>query len=383
MLRKILLTPYYLILKIRHALYDNGVWKVHTCKVPTICVGNIAAGGTGKTPHTEMILNTLLQSQECKNKHIAVLSRGHKRSSPGFQQVEEDGTAYFYGDEPLQIKRKFPDVTVAVDRSRIEGCNFLCNPETLKTSRKGRKCKAKEIPPSDIIVLDDAFQYRDLRAHFNIVLVDYSRPVNKDCLLPFGRLRDLPERLHFADIIIVTKCPAYIEDRSKLSRVRSLGIKDFDLNTCQGVDKKGKSITVLFTRIDYCPIKPIYPEGEHRYAYSQKLILFSGIAKDTPLRRFLSDRYQVVKRFNFADHHKYSWFDIHRIMSAAKSIPTAVIVTTEKDSQRVINYKKMPLYLKERLFQIPIKVSFCSDHEKEIFESTLMKSLREFHSDSE
>lgn len=145
MLERILLAPYYLTLKIRHALYDSGVFEVHTCKVPTICVGNIAAGGTGKTPHTEMILRTLLSSEKWHNHHIAVLSRGHKRKSNGFQQILVNDSAAFAGDEPLQIKRKFPEVTVAVDRTRVEGCDFLLHPETVKTSRKARKCEHKDI----------------------------------------------------------------------------------------------------------------------------------------------------------------------------------------------------------------------------------------------
>lgn len=381
MFRKIILAPYKLILKIRHALYDSGVWKVYSCKVPTICIGNIAAGGTGKTPHTEMILSTLLKSDDWGWKNIAVLSRGHKRSSGGFQQVVKEGSAYFYGDEPLQIKKKFPSVTVAVDRSRLEGCDFLCHPEKLNETKRGRRCKEKILPPAEIIVLDDAFQYRNLKAHINIVLADYNRPVNKDFLLPFGRLRDLPERLHYADIIIVTKCPAYMENWEKLEWVKSLGISGYDLESCQGKDIKGKKITVLFTGINYCPLEPVYPEGDYRYIYSKKLILFSGIAKDTPLRSFLSDKYQIVKRFNFPDHHKYSVFDIRRIMQATKNFPTAVVTTTEKDSQRVVNYKKVPLALKERLFQIPIKVAFLSEHEKKVFETTLMSRLREFHSE--
>lgn len=383
MLRKLILAPYYLVLKIRHTLYDKGIWKVHTCEVPTICVGNIAAGGTGKTPHTEMILKTLLKSEEWGDKQIAVLSRGHKRSSRNFQQVSINGSAAFYGDEPLQIKKKFPGVTVAVDRCRLQGCDFLIHPEKLHTDRKARKCKEKDMPKSDLIVLDDAFQYRDLKSHCNIVLVDYNRPVNEDTLLPFGRLRDLPARLHYADIIIVTKCPAYLDDWEKIQWVKSMGIRDFNVRTCKGTDRKGKEITILFTMINYCPLEKVYPEGDPRYIYSKKLILFSGIAKDTHLRRYLSDNYKLVKRFRFADHHKYSGFDISRILRATKKYPTAVVATTEKDSQRVVDNKKVPVSLRERLFQVPIEVAFLSNLEKEIFESTLMKSLREFHSESE
>lgn len=240
MLERILLAPYYLTLKIRHALYDSGVFKVHTCEAPTICVGNIAAGGTGKTPHTEMILRTLLASEKWGGKHIAVLSRGHKRKSSGFQQIMVDDSASFAGDEPLQIKRKFPKVTVAVDRTRVEGCDLLLHPDKIKTSRKYRKCVHKDVQTPELIVLDDAFQYRSLQAAFNIVLVDYNRPPSKDCLLPFGRLRDLPERLFHANVIIVTKCPKFMENWEKIEWVKSLQISDFDLETCQGTDKTGK-----------------------------------------------------------------------------------------------------------------------------------------------
>ena len=160
MIDKILLFPYWLALKTRHFMYDHGMKKVHTAEVPTICVGNVTVGGTGKTPHTEMLLRTLTHDVDWGAKNIAVLSRGYKRRSKGFQQVMADGTAREYGDEPLQIKRKFPFITVAVDKSRAEGCDFLVNPDKLQTSKKGRRCTHKEFPASELIILDDAFQHR-------------------------------------------------------------------------------------------------------------------------------------------------------------------------------------------------------------------------------
>lgn len=377
MLRRILLAPYYLTLRIRHALYDHGVFKVHTCEIPTICVGNIAAGGTGKTPHTEMILRTLLASEQWSDKHIAVLSRGHKRKSRGFQQILCDDTAAFSGDEPLQIKRKFPNVTVAVDRTRVEGCDFLLHPEKLNSLRTGRKCAHKALESSDLIVLDDAFQYRSLQASFNIVLVDYNRPPSNDCLLPFGRLRDLPERLFKANIIIVTKCPKYMENWEKIEWAKSLGISSYDPETCQGQTKAGKSMTVLFTTISYCPLEPVFDGDDKRYVYSKNLILVSGIASDTPLKRYLSDSYKIVKHFKFTDHHKYTRLDISRILKATKRWPTALIATTEKDSQRLRGYRKMPDTLKKRMFHTPIEVHFVSEHEKEVFERTLLNALSE------
>lgn len=378
MLEKILLAPYYLTLKVRHALYDKGIRKTYTPDVPTVCVGNITAGGTGKTPHTEMILKTLLRSDDWGMREIAVLSRGYGRSGKGFQQVDRRGTAAFYGDEPLQIKQKFPGVNVAVDKDRIEGCRFLTDPEALRTSKKAKRCLNRELPrPADVIVLDDAFQYRALKADFNIVLTDWNRPIYKDRLLPFGRLRDLPGRLFEADAVIVTKCPVYLEDWERIDWLKPLGIKNFDPVTCEGETAGGKKMPVFFTSINYCPLIPVYPdEGNMRYTYSKMAVLFTGIAKDTPLRRYLSDRYRIVRHFSFPDHHRYSAMDIRNIAAAAKSDPTAVLVTTEKDARRVMDRKKIPGTLKERMFQVPIEVAFLSDREKEIFEEKLLTALR-------
>ena len=381
MLDRIILAPYYLTLKLRHFCYDHGIRKVSTCEVPTICVGNITAGGTGKTPHTEMILRTLLKSDDWAYEDLAVLSRGHRRASGGFQIVTRDGSGKEYGDEPLQIKKKFPGVTVAVDRHRVKGCDLLCHPEKLKTDKRARKCSDAEIAPADLIVLDDAFQYRALRAYYNIILVDYNRPTHKDKLLPFGRLRDLPERLGAADIIIVSKCPAFLEDEKKIEWAKVFGLEDFNPLTCKGTDRKGKEKILLFSTLWYSALSPIFEEADPRYAYSQKLILFSGIAKDTPLRMYLSDEHKIVKRFCFEDHHKYTKYDIRRIMNAVRENPTAVVATTEKDCQRILDLGNIPKELKVRLFQVPIEVGFLSEHEKAVFETSLLEALRSFKKD--
>ena len=378
MLEKILLAPYYLTLKVRHALYDKGIRKSCVPDVPTVCVGNITAGGTGKTPHTEMILKALLRSDDWGMREIAVLSRGYRRSGKGFQQVDRKGPADFYGDEPLQIKRKFPGVNVAVDSNRVEGCRFLTDPQALRTSKKAKRCLNRELArPADVIVLDDAFQYRALKADFNIVLIDWNRPIYKDRLLPFGRLRDLPERLWAADAVIVTKCPAYLEDWERIEWLKPLGINNFDTDTCEGETRGGKKMSVFFTSINYRPLIPVYPDsGNTRYIYSKMAVLFTGIAKDTPLRRYLSDRYRIVRHFSFPDHHRFTSGDIRSIAAAAKADPTAVVVTTEKDAQRVADCKKIPETLKERMFQVPIEVAFLSENEKETFEEKMLTALR-------
>ena len=180
---------YGLWLRIRHIAYNKGWKKSFRASTPTICVGNVTVGGTGKTPHVEMLLRRLGVSDKWAFRPLAVLSRGYKRKSRGFQIVQPDSSASFAGDEPLQIARKFPGVTVAVDKDRVEGC--------------------KKLQGADLIILDDAFQYRRLIPGLSIVLMDYNRPVYEDKLLPWGRLRDLPSRMQEADIVIVTKCPVY------------------------------------------------------------------------------------------------------------------------------------------------------------------------------
>ena len=378
---------YRIILSIRHFLFDKGWKKSYKADVPTICVGNITVGGTGKTPHTEMILRMLLRSDDWAYSDIAVLSRGYKRKSKGFQKVGRDGTALLFGDEPLQIAKKFPAVTVAVDKDRVEACRFLTHPEELQTSKKAKNCLDKTVPEADLIVLDDAFQYRRLKADVNIVLIDYNRPVQKDKLLPWGRLRDLPSRLKAADILIVTKCPSYLDEWEKGKWAKQLGVENYSTAACTGVRKlrKGqeKVQTVLFTTIGYEPMVPVFPEeADSRFKFSQRLILFTGIAKDMPLRAYLSDNYKEVKRFSFPDHHKYTNSDIAKVARAVKEYPTACVATTEKDAQRIVDTKKVPETLRKRLFQVPINIQFLSPAEQEIFETTLLDLLRGLRSES-
>ena len=376
MIDNILLFPYWLTLKVRHMLFDCGICKVYTPEVPSICIGNITVGGTGKTPHTEMILRTLMEDEDWYGKNIAVLSRGYKRKSKGFQQVVADGRALDFGDEPLQIKKKFPMATVAVDKSRKEGCMFLTAPETLKTSKKGKKCIHKDMEKADIILLDDAFQHRAVKAGINIVLVDYSRPVFKDYLMPLGRLRDLRERIGAADIVIVSKCPKYLDGWEKSKWSEALGIFGYDATTCEGRRRNGKKQNLFFTTIAYDTPQPIFPEGDPRYIYAQRLILFTGIANDAPLARYLCGTYKIVKHFNFPDHHKFTRTDILSIRDAADAFPTSVIMTTEKDCQRVRDSKAVPESLKQRMFYAPIKTEFLRPEDKDTFTAVLKSYLK-------
>ena len=376
MIDTILLFPYWLSLKLRHFFYDSGLKKVSSADVPTICIGNITVGGTGKTPHTEMLIRTLLQDEEWGSRSIAVLSRGYKRKTKGFQQVTSDGTALAYGDEPLQIKKKFPGITVAVDKSRTEGCDFLAHPDKLQTTKKGKKCIDKDLPAAGLIILDDAFQHRALRPTLSIVLVDYNRPIFKDHLLPMGRLRDLPERIAAADIVIVSKCPNDVNAWEKCTWAENLGIRNFDAASCSGTRRNGKKQHIFFSTITYDAAEAVFPEGNPRYIYTNRLVLFSGIANDAPLLSYLSSDYKIVRHFKFPDHHKFSRADINTIASAAKEFPTSVIMTTEKDCQRIRDCHKIKEELKQRMFYSPIKTAFLTENEKEKFITALKDGLR-------
>ncbi|MDO5321669.1 MAG: tetraacyldisaccharide 4'-kinase [Bacteroidia bacterium] len=350
---------YRLILKIRHSLYNKGVRKSYTAEVPTICVGNITVGGTGKTPHVEMILRMLEESPEWSGKHIAVLSRGYKRKSKGFQEVTVDGSAEFFGDEPLQIKKKFPSVTVAVCKDRVVGCRILCHPE------------GNDFKPADLIILDDAFQYRRLKATKNVILVDYNHPIFKDKLLPFGRLRDLPSRIGEADVILVTKCPAELDDWEKVKFCDLLGVDDYSPQECTGTAADGHRRTVLFTTVNYCDKEMVFETGDPHYFYTKKLVLVTGIARDDALRSYLSDTYRILRRFSYPDHHSFKRSDIGDWVEVIKAEPTAAIGTTEKDAQRILAAGQVPETIKARIFCVPIKSDFLTPEELSVFTAFL------------
>lgn len=375
MISKYLLFPYYLILKIRNHLYDTGAKKQYMSEIPTICVGNVTVGGTGKTPHTEMILKTLLEDPAFAERRLAVLSRGYKRKTKGFQQVMADGTAAEYGDEPLQIKTKFPEVCVTVDKDRVEGCRFLARPQEIQTSKKTKRCLHKDVRRPDLIVLDDAFQYRRLKPSLSIVLIDWKRPTFRDELLPLGRLRDLPERATQADVIVVTKCPRDLNGWQKNSWVEALGLRNYNADSCTALRKDGSVQKLFFTTIQYETAKPVFPEGDMRYTYSKRLILFSGIANNRSLVHYLADSYKILKQLEFGDHHKFSNADVRSIYSASRTENTAVVMTTEKDCQRIRDCKKIPEELKKKMFYTPISVTFFCESDKKKFTETLLSVL--------
>ena len=356
---------YKLILTFRDLHYKGGK---HSTKadVPTICVGNISTGGTGKTPHTELILRELLSDGRYSSP--AVLSRGYKRKSRGFRIVEPEGPATLYGDEPLQIKRTFPAVTVAVDKDRVRACRLLSDPSR---TAEIKKYQGPEFPASDIIVLDDAFQYRKLKADLDIVLTAYPHPVTTDKLLPAGHLRDLKKRLYTADAVVVSKCPYVLNDSEKEEHAKLLGFDSYDPATCVAT-KGGRSLKLLFSHTVYGRPEPVFPEGDPRYIYSSKIVLVSGIADDTPLRNYLSDKYKIVAHLKFPDHHTFSSADLRSFSGTLRHNPTATFITTRKDATRLQDIKDFPAQLKDRFFYIPITAEMLCEGEQKVFDNLIL-----------
>ena len=253
----------------RHRLFDWGILKSEKFDIPIICIGNITVGGTGKTPMAEMVIAYMSQMH-----NVALLSRGYGRRTKGYLEVRADSHYRDAGDEPLQIKLKFPDTVVAVCEKRSEGIRRIC----------------AEHPEVDLIVMDDGFQHRYVEPKINIVMIDATRPVQHDRMLPVGTLRDLPEELHRAHYFVVTKCPERMApiDRRILRKV-----------LIQVAYQR-----VYFTRFESFMPQPLYAEeasGEP-LAQGRPVIALSGIGNPKPFVQTLRERYEVVAEMTLDDH---------------------------------------------------------------------------------
>lgn len=329
LINKFVLFPYYLILKLRHYLYNTGIFKSYKFDIPVISIGNLSVGGTGKTPHTEYVVKELMQF-----KRVAVLSRGYGRKTKGFHFVEIVDRATDTGDEPLQIKRKFPTVTVAVDGDRVRGI------KTLK--------EMDESVRPEVIILDDAFQHRRVIPSLSILLIDYNLPPYEDNLLPFGKLRDLPSQMYRADVVIVTKCPPEISNQEVFMWRSKLRIESHQ--------------KLYFSAISYAEPVAVFEECDKRYTYSNFAILITGVANPKPLEYHLLDRYKIIKKRRYGDHHAFTKRDANSINKLSKKYSKAVIFTTEKDSQRLIHLSKLSAETRKKTFSLPIEVTILNQN---------------------
>lgn len=357
-------------------LYGLGVWlrnlffkwkllKQRRFDVPVVVIGNLAVGGTGKTPHTEMVISMLRYKY-----NIGVLSRGYKRRTKGFVLATRRSSPLDIGDEPYQIYHKFDgQVAVAVCEDRCTGIE-----EMLKIN-----------PRINLIVLDDAFQHRYVKPAVSIVLTEFNRPVFMDKLLPLGRLREPVSALNRADMVVVTKCP---------TDLRPLEYRIFKNNLNLIAFQK-----LYFSSFVYEPLRPVFPDdvpdGEDIprldwLGNKDELLALAGIANPRPFIKYLKKSGAKVTVSLFSDHHNFTRKDMALIADQYAQLKgdRNYIITTEKDAVRLANNPYYPPNLKPFTFYLPIKVvmdnqtsgSFADDLDKLIRDSILTTEKSKFQS---
>ncbi|MEG0794886.1 MAG: tetraacyldisaccharide 4'-kinase [Odoribacter sp.] len=340
---KVLLLPlsviYGMIVGFRNILFHLGILKSRSFSIPIICVGNITVGGTGKTPHTELIISTLQEKFR-----VACLSRGYKRKTSGFILSDVHSTAREIGDEPMQIKNKFPNIQVACDEKRVRGI---------------KKLLALSVPP-EVIILDDGFQHRYVQADKNIILVDYSHPIHEDCLLPAGRLREDPGALKRADYIIVTKCPKDILPIERRILSKQLKIRAYQ--------------QLFFTSLEYGCIYDLTGQAKNMIPSKKSTLLcLTGIAQPATYVEYLKTFTEDVRELHYPDHHDFHKKDIENIENVFQKIGNKekYIFTTEKDAMRLKGCE-LSTRIKSRIYYIPVVPKFIQD------ENVLLNEISEY-----
>lgn len=319
---------------LRNKLFDWGILKSKQFNIPVISVGNITVGGTGKTPFVEYLVRLL--KPEIR---VAVLSRGYKRKSRGFVLAEKNTPMREIGDEPFQMKSKYPDIVVAVDKDRCRGVDVV------------RDCE----DDVGVVILDDAYQHRYIRPGVNILLVDYHRLIVYDKLLPAGRLRESKEGKQRADIVVVTKCPPDLKPMS--FRVIK---KVMDLYPYQDL---------YFTTLEYGRLRRMYGGKEkplEQLSKDMNVLLLTGIASPKQMMQDLTAYTDHITPLTFGDHHQFTPSDAERIHRMFASLPKPrMIITTEKDECRLKCTEGLNDEVKQNLYVLPIEVKFMLNQENE------------------
>jgi tetraacyldisaccharide 4'-kinase len=333
LLLKIASLFYGAAIKLRHLLFDINILHSEKFDIPILCVGNITVGGTGKTPTVEMLVEHYSQHY-----NVAVLSRGYGRITKGYRVVTTEDTYRQVGDEPLQMKLKFPDVTVVVCEKRAFAIHRI----------------REEFPDVNMIIMDDGFQHRYVEPLVNIIIVDYNRPVERDHLLPYGQLRDTTSSLYRAHYFIVTKCPETMKPINMREKRMWL------------VEKPSQEI--FFSRIQPAPASPVFAEVEATVEHGAQVIAMSGIGDNDAFNKGLSQRYKVVATIDLEDHHSYRMSDLKHMSQLLERHPGAVIMTTEKDAVKLAYSKAVPSELRSKLFYEKITMRFVGDSRMELFD---------------
>ena len=335
----------------RNMLFDMNILKSRPFSVPVISVGNITVGGTGKTPHVEYLVRLLKDLLR-----VAVLSRGYKRKSSGFVIADNKSTVRDIGDEPYQMKMKFPDITVAVDKKRVRGI------ERLTSGENGGL--------ADVILLDDAFQHRYVKPGINIMLVDYHRLIIYDQLLPAGRLREPVKSKDRADIVIITKCPRDLKPMEFRVITKAMNLYPYQ--------------QLFFSTHEFEPLRPAFPriqKNKETQELSDRLagknvLLLTGIASPEQMLNDLKPLAQQVTPLAFSDHHDFSPKDIECINDTFKDLPAPkIIITTEKDETRLLQAEGLSDEVKKSLFVLPVRIKFMLNQE-ETFNQSIIGYVR-------
>ena len=326
---------YGLGVKLRNTLFEIGVLKSRTFDVPVISVGNITVGGTGKTPHVEYLANLLKDTFR-----VAVLSRGYKRKSKGFLIATAQTAMQDIGDEPYQMKRKFPQVTVAVDKDRCHGIERLTEEDVCL----------------DVVLLDDAFQHRYVKPGINILLVDYHRLIIYDTLLPAGRLREPFSGKNRADIVIVTKCPKELKPMEYRVIAKAMNLYPYQ--------------SLYFTTLDYGELYPLFPDNKHAATLSQltdySVLLLTGIGSPKQMEHDLYPLIPHLTPLSFSDHHQFRKKDIQLINETFDKLPAPkCIITTEKDATRIESAEGLSDEVKANMYVLPVCITFMQKQEED------------------
>ena len=332
---------YGLGVRFRNTLFETGFLKSRSFSIPVISVGNITVGGTGKTPHVEYLIR-LLQDHS----RVAVLSRGYKRKSHGFQIANESSTARTIGDEPFQMKQKFPKVIVAVDKNRVHGIEALNQ-------------KYQDI---DVILLDDAFQHRYVKPGINILLVDYHRLIIYDTLLPAGRLREPLTGKNRADMVIITKCPKDLKPMEYRVITKAMDLYPYQ--------------QIFFTTLEYGELTPLFkkeaPTVNLDKLKDHNVLLLTGIASPRQMKEDLTPVVSKLSMLSFPDHHVFSQKDIEQISSEFAKLPSPkCIITTEKDAARIIGLEGLSNEIKENIYILPVRITFMLNQEEKFNENII------------
>ncbi len=323
---KYLLWPFALlfdvITRVRNYLFDIGYKKSFEFNTVVISVGNLNVGGSGKTPMVEYLIRLLSPRFP-----LATLSRGYGRKTHGTRISSNADNARTIGDEPFQLYRKFSNqVKVVVGEERA-----LAIPTILH-----------EFEEIKVILMDDAFQHRTVKPQFSILVTDYEKPFYKDFLLPYGRLRESKKGANRADVIVVTKANGITEEKM--------------MEMTRTIQKVAGNRPVFFSGLNYQEPLPIH----HERSMDNRIILVSGIAKNSHFEKEVSKLYQVARHFRFEDHHVYSEEDIQHIQQSANEFNIDTILTTEKDMVKLIAPQLLPL-LNKKWFYLPVQLAFLKD----------------------